>query len=346
MARPGSPRVILAADKRLERILERGTLSGVFFFTGDATRLRDEAVRRLVEAALDPATRDFNYNLFRGADLQAEQLASALAMPPMLAERRVVVLTEVERLTAGARKVVIESLARLPADVTFIVTATIPRGSKASFYRDLRERCETLEWNELREEEIPVWAIERARQRYGFELPPEAAQALTGAVGADLSVVDAELAKLAAAAEEGKITLAVARSLLPGSLRSVDRWEWLDSVAERRYEGALRQLDGVLTRDSGVGLVAAMVEQHLYLGLALEGGAGLVGRTLDEARKPYLKWKAGIYARQAGRWRPGELERALRLMRRADRRLKTGGGEREVLQELLLALRLLARRAA
>lgn len=336
----------LPADERLARIIRGGELAGGFFFTGDAARLRDEGVRRLVEAALDPATRDFNHDAFRGAEVEDERLACALAMPPMMAPRRVVVLTEAERLPASTRKAVLQSLERLPDDVTFIISATIPKGSKAAFYRDLRKRCETVEWSEPRPEEVPGWALERARSRHGFELPVEAAQALAAAVGPDLSILDAELAKLGAGAESGTVTLERARALLPDLLRSVDRWEWLDGVAERRYERALRQLDAALTGDSGVGLLAAMVEQHLYIGIALEGGAGLVGRTLDEAKKPYLKWKARTYARQAKCWSPGEVVRALRLMRRADRRLKTGGGDRAVLQELLLALRLLARKAA
>lgn len=336
----------LAAERRLARSIERGELTGGFFLAGDAARLRDEGVRRLVEAALEPSTRDFNYDLFRGSEVQAEPLASALAMPPLMAPRRVVVLTEAERTTPTVRKEVVRALRRLPDDVTFMVSATVPDRSKAAFYRDLRELCRTFEWNQPKEEELPGWAIERARERYGLELPAAVAQALAAAVGADLSIADAELAKLAAAADEGRIDPERARALLSASLRKVDRWSWLDRVAERRYEEALREVDGVLSGDSAVGLLAAMVEQHLYLGLALEGGAGLVRQVLDEAKKPYLKWKAPTYARQARGWRPSRLSRALRLMRRADRRLKTGGGDREVLQELLLSLRLLAREAA
>ena len=45
----------LAADQQLARILGSGKLSGAFFFHGGETRLRDEAARRLAEAALDPA---------------------------------------------------------------------------------------------------------------------------------------------------------------------------------------------------------------------------------------------------------------------------------------------------
>ncbi|MFQ5678490.1 MAG: DNA polymerase III subunit delta [Gemmatimonadota bacterium] len=335
----------LPAEARLDRLLHSGELSGAFFFHGDAARLRDEGVRRLLDAALDPATRDFNLTFLRGGDLRPENLEAALAMPPLMAARRVVVLTEAERVSPGARKSVLAALDRIPSDVTFVISATVPAGSKAAFYRTLRERCTELRWMQPRAQEVPGWAIERARTQHGFELPAEAAQVLAGAAGADLSRLDAELAKLASVAGGGAVTCEQVRELV-SDVRRVDRWEWLDQVASRRYEEALANLEPVLGAERGVGLLASMVDHHLYVGLAGEGGAGLARQALAEAGKPYLTWKARVYAEQARAWRPGEIPRALRLFRRADRQLKSGGGERAVLEELLLALGALGRRAA
>lgn len=326
----------LPAEAGLERILGRGELAGAFFLHGDADRLRDEGVRRLVDAALDPATRDFNLSLFRGGDTEPASLAAALAMPPMMAPRRAVVLSDAQELTPTGRKVVERTLANLPPDLVFVISARIPPRSKAAFYRTLKERCRTLEWKEPREDELPGWAMERARARHGFELEPAAAQGLATAVGADLSLLDGELAKLATTGAE-TVDLDTVRALVP-HIRRVDRWDWLDRVAWRRYEDALEDLDGVLSGDSAVGLVAGMVDQHLCVGLAVEGGAGLVRAVLDETGRGYLKWKASVYARQAGRWSAPEVRGALRLMKRADRQLKSGGTDRGVLQELLLAL--------
>lgn len=336
----------LPAERALARAIEGGELTGGTLFVGSAGRLRDEGLRRFVDAALDPATRDFNYSVFEGGSADPETLASALAMPPMMAPRRVVVLTEAERTSPTVRKQVVRALERLPGDVAFVISATVPDRSKAAFYRDLRKLCRTFEWSRPKPGEVPGWAIERARERHRFDLSPRAAQALAAAVGPDLSILDAELAKLGAAAEGGEVDLDLARTLLPQMAGSVDRWTWLDGVAERRYAEALGELDALLASDSAVGLVAAMVEQHLFLGLALEGGAGTARKALEETGKPYLRWKAPVYARQARGWRAAEIGRALRLMRRADERLKRGGGEREVLQELLLCLRVAARAVA
>lgn len=337
----------LPADAELDDILERGDLTGPFFLYGDAVRLRDEAAGRIVDAALDPSTRDFNLDRFDGSQVEAGELAAALSMPPMMGGRRAVVVSEAQKLTPTARKTVLASVEDPPPDLTLVVMASIPDRSRASFYRTLKKKARALEWSAPKEQELPGWLIRRARERHDLELAADAAQALASAVGEDLGVLEAELEKLAASAPEGRVELDSVRALVP-RVRGVDRWKWLDRVAERRYGDALAEVDRLLAEpsESAVGLLIGMVDQHLYMGVALEGGRSRVADALAAAGKPYLKWKAKIYARQARSWTRPELERALGLMRRADRQAKSGVGDRRVLEELLLSLRLLREKAA
>lgn len=335
----------LAADDRLGRILEGGDVDGAFFLHGDEPRLRGEAVRRILEAALDPSTRDFNLDVFHGGDVQPENLAAALAMPPMMAPRRAVVLHDAQDLTPTGRKVVEGCLEAFPPGLTFVISARVPDRSRAAFYRKLKDGAHSLEWKAPGEDEIPGWLMERA-PRHGFTLARDAAQALASAVGADLGRLESELAKLASAGEESVDRETVTRLVAVTS--EVDRWAWLDRVAGREYGKALGELPALLasSRESAVGLLIGMVDQHVYIGLALEGGTRLVSDTLGRAGKRYLKWKAKIYAGQARRWTAGELEEALELMRTADWRAKSGASDRGVLETLLLSLHALREEAA
>jgi len=336
--------VSLAAEQRFERIVAGESLSGAFFLHGDAGRLRDEAARRLADAALEPATRDFNLDTYRGADVSPETLAAALAMTPMMAPRRVVVLYEAERLTPKGCKVVEDVLENLPDDLTLIITATIPDRSKKAFYRRLREGALSLEWSTPREAELPGWLIERAEARYGARLTADAAAALGSAVGADLGLLDAELAKLTAAASDGEVDLGQVRDLVP-NVRDVNRWAWFDVVGSRDYLKALSLLPRLLAApsESAVGLLNGLVEQHLFLGIAAEGGARRVAEILAQVGKPYLKWKARTWTGQARYWTPEEIDRALELLLEADRQAKTGHGDLAVLEGLLLRLETLKR---
>lgn len=338
----------LPADAELEEILEQGDLDGVFFLFGDADRLRDDAARSLAERAVGDAARDFNLDVFRGGSVEPEELASALSTLPMMGDRRVVLLLDAQDLTGRGRTVVTDALDDPPPGLTFVVAARIPDRSRASLYRRLKEGARTLEWSAPREEEVPGWLMERAERTHGFTLEPAAAQAMAAAVGRDLSVLEAELEKLGASAGGGVVDRERVARLVP-NVREVDRWDWLDRVAAREYDSAVADVPRLLaeSRESAVGLLIGMIDQHVYLGLALEGGRELVATVLRESGKGYLAgWKPRIYTRQARAWSAAELDRALGLMRRADRQAKSGAGDRRVLEELLLSLRLLRREAA
>lgn len=325
-----------SVDAQLARVLAEGPPTGGWFLHGDAARLRDEAARQLVDAAVDPATRDFNFDQFRAEDTSAEQLASTLAMPPMMAERRVVCVRDAERLSPSTRKVLQSALGKLPADIVLIITATIPKGSRAAFYRDLKSSCRTLEWTAPRSAEVPGWIRDRAKRRWGVDLSPRISQLIAGAVGEDLSRLDAELEKLSTLPEAERTETRIVE-LVPRT-RRIDRWTWLDLVAGRDYSRALRELDDILTSERGVGLVAGLVEHHLLLGLAVEKGAGGLRKVLTETGRGYLSWKANAYAKQASLWSSEEIDMAMRMLYRADGHLKSGGTDRAVLGELLLDL--------
>lgn len=338
----------LPADAELEEILERDDLDGVFFLFGDADRLRDDAARTLAERAVGEAARDFNLDVFRGSSVEPEELASALGTLPMMGDRRVVLLLDAQELTGRGRTVVTEALDDPPPGLTFVVAARIPDRSRAALYKSLKSKARTLEWSAPREEEVPGWLIERAEHAHGFRLEPAAARAMAAAVGEDLSVLDAELEKLGAAAAEGVVDRDRVAELVP-NVRAVDRWDWLDRVAGREYDSALADVPRLLaeSRESAVGLLIGMIDQHVYLGVALEGGRELVATVLRETGKGYLAgWKPRIYAGQARAWSRPALDRALGLMRRADRQAKSGAGDRRVLEELLLSLRMLREEAA
>ena len=80
---------------QLQRTLRDRAAGGAFFFHGDEDFFREEAVGRVVGTYLDEATRDFNFDQLRGGDVDGDALASVIATPPMMADRRMVVVGSV-----------------------------------------------------------------------------------------------------------------------------------------------------------------------------------------------------------------------------------------------------------
>ena len=91
------------------------------------------------EAHLDPGTRDFNLDVVQASDVSVEDLARILATPPMMAERRVVVVRGTEAFAGAARSrdLILGLVENPPPDLALILSARIPERSKAKFYQTL-----------------------------------------------------------------------------------------------------------------------------------------------------------------------------------------------------------------
>ncbi|HEY0150635.1 MAG TPA: DNA polymerase III subunit delta [Longimicrobium sp.] len=308
----------------------------MFFFHGEEDFSRDEAVGRVVAAYLDPATRDFNFDQLRGADITADDLASLAATPPMMAEHRVVVVRDAQGLSPKAREVVEAVAAAPPAGLVLVLSAVIPAASKAKFYDELKKRAVSTEFCPLDPNDAPGWMMEYAGEVHGVELDAEAARAVVAAIGADLGMLRSELAKLVAYASDRKrITLDDVRAV-GGSVPRQDRWAWFDLVADRKFREALATLPTLLEAgENAVGLVIGMGGQLLKVGIVCAGGQGALEREL----KPFQRWMAKRIVPQARRWTLQELDAALCELLRTDRLLKSASlTDRQAMEELLLRL--------
>ena len=104
----------------------------VYYLHGDDDFLKDASLQSLLDAALDPSTRDFNCEIRTGAALDAETLGSLLGTPPMLAERRAVVVRDVHTLKKAARGELDRYLARPAADTLVVLVAPAGQAVDAS----------------------------------------------------------------------------------------------------------------------------------------------------------------------------------------------------------------------
>ena len=321
----------------LARSLKSGKRGGIFFLFGDEEHLKEEAATAIIEAHLDPATRDFNLDQLRGGELQAETLASVSATPPMMAEWRVVVVREAHALAASARTRGMREdlLKRDMPDIAVILVATLPEKGKAQIYDRLRKEATSVEFPQLASSDVPGWLVTRAKEA-GYELEIDAARALGSAIGSELGILLQELKKLYEYTQDRKrITIEDVRNAVGGIPRQ-NRWEWFDMLGERRFAEARAALPVLLdSGETGVGIVIGVGTHFLRLAILAAGGE----RALEDALPPYQRWLASRLARQARKWRAPELDAALDDLLRADRLLKSSNlGDHAVIEELILRM--------
>jgi DNA polymerase-3 subunit delta len=342
----------------LLRALKRGDPDPVYYLHGEEDVLKHEAVRALLDRAVEPGSRDFNVDQRAAADLDAEALHALLNTPPMLAERRAVVLRGVEQLRKKSKpRDALLAYLESPSPATLLV---LVQGDAEAPEPDLTRHATTVSIERLPPERAVRWVTHAAGER-GLTIEPAAAELLVVAVGSDLGALRQELDKLAVLVQ-GRPAGPADVSALVGVRHGETLQDLVDATLAREPARAARLVERVLAQSgmTGVRIVSA-------IGTALVGTA-LSRAELDRgtprarladalfrhllAARPFglrgYKIEAGQWAEWGERWSARELRRALQLALATDRALKSSGVSDEggVVRQLVLSLAVPAQEAA
>jgi len=342
----------------LLRALKQGEPDPVYYLHGEEDVLKDEAVRSLVDRAVPPAVRDFNLDQRAAAEQDAESLHALLNTPPMLAERRVVVLRGVEQLRpkSKARDVLLAYLKQpSPATVLLLVQSDAEPPEA-----DLAAHATTIAAQRLPPERAVRWVAHAAGQR-DMAVEPAAAELLVSAVGADLGALRQELDKLALLVQ-GRPVGPEDVAAIVGVRHGETLQDFVAACCARQPARAARLVEVVLAQPgmSGVRMVSALGTALVGVALAraeLDRGtprahlADTLVRHLLSARPFGLrsyKIEAGQWAEWGERWSAADGRRALCLALTTDRALKSSGisDEAGLVRQLVLAMGVATREAA
>jgi DNA polymerase-3 subunit delta len=272
-----------SGERAFRQSLKSRSFAPAYYLFGDDEYLKEQAVRELVAAAVDPATRDFNLDVRGAADLDAAAIGSLVGTPPMMAARRVVVFRDVAAMKKGARAALERQLEAMRGTTApdVIVVLVAPGGEKAKADKRLESLALAVEFAPLSGDRVPRWIVHHATTELGAAIEPGAVALLERAVGSDLPALAAELDKLASYAAGAPITEAAVADVV-GIRHGETLGDFLDLVARRQASEALALLPHILEQPKvgAVPIVMALTTQTL----ALLHGAGLRARGTPAGR--------------------------------------------------------------
>ena len=336
--------------KTLKAAIRERVFAPAYYLHGEDDYLKDEELKRIIAAAVDPATRDFNFEMLRGADVDAETLGSIVSTPPMMAERRVVVIRDVNALRKDARAM-LDKYLKKPADDLLLLLVS-PSTAKAD--AGLTRSTLAAEFDSLTGARIPKWIVYYVEHDLSSTITPGAVTLLQEAAGTDLSQLRVELEKLASFADSGVIDEA-AVSAIVGVRPGETMGDFLDAIARRDAASALSMLSGVLQlpKASAVTTVMALTAQTLAIGwaqAARERGThaaklnGDLFNLLKESGSVYTGRSWGEFvatcARASDLWSARAIDAALDALLSADSCLKDTrlSSDEQLLSNLVLSL--------
>ncbi len=319
--------------KSVYRSIETGNLKPVYYLTGDQEILKEELASAISQAAVDEGSRDFNVDIRAAGDLDGESFNALVETPPMLADRRLVIVKNLEQWRSNAKvwKALRAYLQNPSATTVLVLTHGTGKADRQAAELSVHVNVTALEPGE-----IQPWVLGRA-EKCGLNMTREAAAHLVEAAGPDLAALAMEIEKLAAAAPTDRPLDTDDVSQIVGVRQGETLSDWVEAVLMREPRRAVSLIDVVLPR-AGMNAVRML----MALGTALVG-VRIARAALDDGKAPSQAenavynqlrsvrppragdWKdlSRLWSLAARRWTALELDHALRAAYETDLSLKS-----------------------
>ena len=320
----------------LRKALKAGKLDSLYLLFGAETYLRDLAARAISEAVLsDAPLREFNESSFSLANTDVQQAIAAAEQLPMMAQRRVVRVTEFSRLREADEEALMRYLAR-PAQSSVVIFIADDLDKRRKLSKTLLDACTSVEFAPLADAELATWAKSRLRELKA-EMDERSLHQLIALVGSDVRTLSNELEKLATAALPSRLISMELIDTLVGRSRVLSNFELTDHLIARNRRRALQTLRRLL--DDGaepvmlIGLIAgnyhrlALAKELMTRGAAKEEVFRLVAMPFSK-REEFLA--------TARRTEAAQLARSIERIAAADLAIKTSQATPRLQLELLV----------
>jgi DNA polymerase-3 subunit delta len=196
MARTAKPRSSTSKTTTFETLnadFKRGQFAPLYFVYGDEDYQKTVLQEALVAAALQPHEKDFNLDVVYGNESSADAAIGLCVSMPMMADRRVVLVRDFEKLDENERFVAYADRPN-PAASVMLVCRGKPNMSRNP-YRAIKGKSVAVELEPPKEREMAGW-IERYVKRSGGRIEQGAARMLAEVVGTDTQAAVLEIDKL------------------------------------------------------------------------------------------------------------------------------------------------------
>lgn len=324
--------------EQLESSLKRGNVSSLYLFHGEESFLIDEALQMLIDAAVDPSQRAFNLDVLSANDVDARDIVARASAFPMMADRRAVVVRDVERMGEKDMEL-LRHYVEAPSPTTCLVLVTSKADMRRKLFTLMKKNGVAIEFRELYDSQLPAWIEQRVRKRKGT-ITPEASKLLSAYVGSSLRDIENELEKLFLYLGGRTGITAEDIATVVGFTRDYNVFELQKAVGEKNLRRAAAILERILDAGERLPVVISVLTSYFTTlwKLADLRRRGVQDRDLAaEVRvNPYFLKE---YLDVLRRYSNAEIERAFEYLVAADEKSKsTGSDPRQIMHLLLVQL--------
>ena len=308
----------------LRKNIQKKEFLPLYLFTGEESFLVEDGLKSLVKAAVPEKLREFNFDIFSASDFNAGKVIDAVGMLPMMAERRLVVLRDVDDLKAKDLENLSPLLDQSAASATSILIMTaIKADMRLKFFKRVSEMGAVVKFDRPFENQMGKW-VEYFADRQGKQIDPDANALLVEYVGTSLSEMDLEVQKLARfAGDRGRITVSDVQSVST-RLRVSSVFALTEAIGNNNREAAFICLAQLLDQgENPVGILSLITRHIRILKFVKEAQAENLTSAQMSSRVGVPPFFLKDYTQQTRLWSQDKIARAFDLCLITDRALKS-----------------------
>jgi DNA polymerase-3 subunit delta len=321
----------------LRNQLKKGVIAPIYLLFGAEKYLRDLAAKAVTDRVLqDAPLREFNETILSLNDTEFQYALSAAEQLPMIASRRVVRITEINKLKEADEEVLAKYLAR-PADSSVVIFVADELDKRRRFVKNLLDNSVAVEFSLLSDVELLLWAKGKLKE-FNAQADDVALRQLIALVGNNVLRLTNEIEKLAVASlPDSIITFELIEQLVPNS-RELSNFELTDYLLNRNRTRALQILHKILDDGAEPLMLLGLIANNFHrLFLAKELMRQGVDRTevARTMRLPYSKQED--FLATARRADSEKLSRILQRIAETDLAIKTSKATPRLQIEMLVS---------
>jgi DNA polymerase III subunit delta len=229
---------------KIPALLTGKKIPPILYFYGEEDFFKEEAIKACIDTLVAPATRAFNYLQLYIEETSAEEIINSALALPMMAEKRVVVVRNIQRLLDSKSKGLV-SYAAKPSETTCLIFDDVRDKPKGELFRSIDKKDWTVACKPLYEDKVLPWALAYTRTK-NIKISQEGLSLLVQLVGNNIRTLANELDKAVIYAGQDKTVQTKDVEAVVGVSKNFTIYELRNQLGNKNMAQSLMIIDRLL----------------------------------------------------------------------------------------------------
>ncbi len=313
--------------------LQKRKFASLYLFYGEEEFLIKESLDLLTHEVLDESTKSFNLDIVYGGDADAKDIVSLASSFPMMGDRRIVIVKEVEKLSN--RDLLLPYIEKSSSSTSLCCSSSRP-DFRTKFFKSFVGRAELVHCRKLYDSEVPVWIRQRVSD-LGEKISQDACQLIQAHVGSSLHEIQNEINKLIIYVGEKKLIDPEDVSAVVGMSREFNVFELQKVIGQKNMARSLEILERMLNAgESPLGLIIMLSRYFQKVALVQDTLRPSSTKFQVAAHLGISPYFIDEYIEASRLYTKPQIDRSFRSLLETDEALKSTGSDPRLMMTVML----------